>query len=97
VHVGASGLIFCYFGYLASLAWFNRNLPTIVLSVACIVGYGGMIRGVLPTSVPISWEGHLAGFLCGIALAWLNSKLTKSSKEKITAQPQIPTSVDMWR
>src|SRR5438309_6974151 len=49
VHVGASGLIFCYFGYLASLAWFNRNLSTIVLSVACIVGYGGMIRGILPT------------------------------------------------
>ena len=49
-HIGASGLIFCYFGYLASLAYFNRTLGTLLLSVVCLVGYGGMIRGIVPTS-----------------------------------------------
>src|SRR5438105_12358688 len=29
VHIGASGLIFCYFGYLASMAYFNRNILTL--------------------------------------------------------------------
>ncbi len=33
IHIGASGLIFCYFGYVASLAWFNRTFGTLCLSV----------------------------------------------------------------
>jgi membrane associated rhomboid family serine protease len=78
-HIGASGLIFCYFGYLASLAYFNRTLGTLLLSVVCILGYGGMIRGIVPTSAGISWESHLAGLVAGIAVASLMAKLNKTS------------------
>ena len=74
-HIGASGLIFCYFGYLASLAYFNRNIATLLLSLVCILGYGGMLRGILPTSAAVSWEGHLAGLAAGIVLAWFISRL----------------------
>ena len=28
-----------------------------------------MIWGLLPTKEPISWEGHLAGFLAGVLVA----------------------------
>ena len=73
-HIGASGLIFCYFGYVASLAWFNRTFGTLCLSVICILGYGGMIKGILPTLAGISWEGHLAGLVAGIVLGALMSK-----------------------
>jgi membrane associated rhomboid family serine protease len=73
-HIGASGLIFCYFGYVASLAWFNRTFGTLCLSVICILGYGGMIRGILPTQAGISWEGHLAGLVAGVVLGSLMSK-----------------------
>src|SRR5882724_9483889 len=69
-HIGASGLIFCYFGYLASLALFRRTFGTLLLSVVCVLGYGGMLRGVLPTSSAVSWEGHIAGLIAGIALGW---------------------------
>ena len=78
-HIGASGLIFCYFGYLASLAYFNRTLGTLLLSVVCLLGYGGMIRGIVPTSAGISWESHLAGLVAGIAVASLVAKLNKTS------------------
>jgi membrane associated rhomboid family serine protease len=77
-HIGASGLIFCYFGYLASLAYFNRTFGALCLSIACILAYGGMIRGILPTSTPISWESHLAGLVAGAALAWLMAKLKQT-------------------
>ena len=77
-HIGASGLIFCYFGYLASLAYFNRTLGTLLLSVVCLVGYGGMIRGIVPTSAGVSWESHLAGLVAGIALASLMAKRNKA-------------------
>jgi membrane associated rhomboid family serine protease len=80
-HVGASGLIFCFFGYLASLAVFRRTLGTLALSTVCILGYGGMIRGILPTSAAVSWEGHAAGFVAGLVLAWLSSRLNSPDKE----------------
>jgi len=38
-HIGASGLVFCFFGYLASLAFFRRTLGALTLSVVCVVGY----------------------------------------------------------
>ena len=31
--------------------------------------YGSMIWGILPTKEPISWEGHLSGFMAGILIA----------------------------
>jgi membrane associated rhomboid family serine protease len=75
-HIGASGLVFCYFGYLSSLAYFRRNIGTLLLSVVCIVAYGGMIRGILPTSAAVSWEGHLAGLLTGIGAAWFMARVS---------------------
>jgi membrane associated rhomboid family serine protease len=85
-HIGASGLIFCYFGYLASLAVFRRTFGTLCLSLVCLLGYGGILRGVLPTSAAISWEGHAAGLLVGVALAWFISKL-----DKTPAQSPLPS------
>jgi membrane associated rhomboid family serine protease len=79
-HVGASGLIFCFFGYLASLAYFKRNFPTLCLSIVCLLAYGGMLRGILPTSAAVSWEAHLAGLISGIWLAWLSSKTRRTAE-----------------
>jgi membrane associated rhomboid family serine protease len=77
-HIGASGLIFCFFGYLASLALFERKIGTLLLSIVCILGYGGILRGILPTSSSVSWEGHLAGFISGITLAWFSSRVKEA-------------------
>ena len=78
-HIGASGLVFCLFGYLVSLAYFQRTLGTMALAVVCLLAYGGLLKGLLPTSTAISWEAHLAGFLSGVGLAWLNSKSKPTS------------------
>jgi membrane associated rhomboid family serine protease len=80
-HIGASGLIFCFFGYLASMAWFRRTFGTLLLSIICIVAYGGILRGLLPTSSSVSWEGHAAGLVTGVLLAWASSKLNPAHKE----------------
>ena len=88
-HIGASGLIFCFFGYLASLALFERKIGTLIVSVVCVIGYGGIVRGMLPTSSAISWEGHLAGFISGIILAWFisNVKQAKTGKPTDAVEP----------
>ncbi len=68
-HIGASGLIFGYFGYLLSLGFFQKRLKYIVVSLLTVFFYGGMIFGVLPSSRYISFEGHLFGFLAGVSMA----------------------------
>jgi membrane associated rhomboid family serine protease len=65
VHLGASGLIFGYFGYLLLRSYFERSLSSILWSVLVLFLYGGMIWGVLPQQVGISWQSHLFGFIGG--------------------------------
>ena len=73
VHIGASGVIFGYFGYLLFRGYFEKSFVAIAISIALAMGYGGMIWGVLPTRSYISWEGHLFGFIGGILAAKLLS------------------------
>ena len=70
VHIGASGLIFGYLGFLLSRGLFERSIVWIVIAFGLLVAYGGMIFGVLPGTPGISWQGHLFGFAAGILAAW---------------------------
>ncbi len=70
VHLGASLLIFGYLGFLLARGIVERSIGGILLSLALLFGYGGMLYGVLPGQPGISWLGHLCGFLAGIAGAW---------------------------
>jgi len=71
IHVGASGLIFGYLGYLLARGYFERSLWAVLLAVAALLLYGGVLWGVLPGQRGISWEGHLFGFVGGVAAARL--------------------------
>lgn len=73
-HVGASAVIFGYFGYLVSRAYFERSLVSFLLAVVVVVFYGGMIWGVLPSSPEVSWEGHLFGLAGGVVSAAMLTK-----------------------
>ena len=70
-HIGASGVIFGYLGYLLLRGYFERSMLAIALSLFVGALYGSLIWGVLPTHVGISWEGHLFGFLGGVLAARL--------------------------
>ena len=64
-HIGASGVLFGYFGFLVARGYFERRLASIAVSVTVVVVYGGMIAGVLPRGDQVSWEAHLFGLLAG--------------------------------
>ena len=70
-HIGASILIFGYLGFLLLRGYFQRNIPSILLSILVFLLYGGTIWGVLPSRPGISWQGHLFGFLGGVLAAKL--------------------------
>lgn len=69
VHLGASGLVFGYFGYLVFRAYFERSLVSLMVAAVVVLMYGGVLWGLLPSQKEISWEGHLFGFLAGVLAA----------------------------
>ena len=71
VHVGMSGVIFGYFGYLLLRGYFTRSVGAVLVSVALVLLYGGMLWGLLPLQTGVSWTGHLFGFLGGALSAYL--------------------------
>jgi len=71
VHIGMSGLIFGYLGYLLLRGYFHRSAGAIVVSVVLLVLYGGTLWGLLPVQAGVSWTGHLFGFLGGAFSAYL--------------------------
>ncbi|AFZ36164.1 Rhomboid family protein [Stanieria cyanosphaera PCC 7437] len=77
IHIGASLLIYGYLGFLLLRGYFQKNLPSIVLSIVVFFLYGGLLWGVLPSRIGISWQGHLFGFVGGAIAAWLIAKEKK--------------------
>lgn len=77
LHIGASGVIFGYLGFLLLRGYFERNIPSILLSLIVGFLYGGTIWGVLPIQQGVSWEGHLFGFIGGILAARLLTRRKK--------------------
>jgi len=73
-HVGASGIIYGYFGYLLFAGILSKKIGLIFISLAVGFFYGGMVFGVLPSGPFVSWESHFFGFIAGLGLAWAYRK-----------------------
>jgi len=71
LHVGASGLVFGYFGALLARAYFERSLLAIALACVTMMLYGGMLWGILPLRSFISFEGHFFGLVAGAVVVRL--------------------------
>ena len=48
--------------------------PLLSVFIAVAVFYGGLIFGLLPLGGYVSWEGHLAGLIGGVLLAWISGR-----------------------
>jgi membrane associated rhomboid family serine protease len=73
-HIGASGLIYAFAGFVFLSGLLNRNRYMMGLSLLVAFLYGSMIWFVFPIDAKISWEGHLFGGLAGLLLAFLYRK-----------------------
>lgn len=69
-HLGASGLLYGYFGYLVLAGWLQNRISLFLISIMVAVFYGTIVWGILPSNAYVSWESHFFGFLSGLSLAW---------------------------
>ena len=85
VHLGYSGVIFAYLGFLMTRGIWERRASTIVLSALVTWFFGSMVWGVFPilAGAGISWQGHLGGFLGGILAARVLGKALEQRPAKI--------------
>ncbi len=73
-HIGVSGVVYGYFGYLVLAGFLSGKFKLIIISVLVAFFYGGLIFGILPSSPFVSWESHLFGFIAGLVAAKLWAK-----------------------
>ena len=69
-HIGASGLVYGFAAFIFFSGIFRNNIHLLAISLLVVFLYGGLIWGVLPYDIRISWESHLVGGLTGLALAF---------------------------
>ncbi|MCL2290267.1 MAG: rhomboid family intramembrane serine protease [Bacteroidetes bacterium] len=73
VHIGASGIVYALAFFLVTISILKRETKLMAYSLIIIFLYGSIIWGFFPQLFPdkhISWEGHLAGAITGIVLAF---------------------------
>lgn len=68
-HVGASGIVFGFFGYLVFRSAFDRRISSALLTLLVAGGYGTAMAYSLVPQETISWSGHFFGFVGGFLAA----------------------------
>lgn len=80
-HIGASGVIYLLASFIFFKGIFTKYYRLIALSLVVVFIYGSMLWYIFPIKDGISWEGHLGGFVTGLALALLvRSKMPSPKK-----------------
>ncbi|GAA2713901.1 rhomboid family intramembrane serine protease [Streptomyces luteosporeus] len=69
--VGASGLVFGYFGYVVVRGFFDRRLVDSLVGVVMGASYAYLLTLAVPGTPGISWLGHLGGLVGGLVGGWV--------------------------
>ncbi|MCS4535285.1 rhomboid family intramembrane serine protease [Corynebacterium sp. HS2168-gen11] len=86
IHVGASGVIYGWLGYLVIRGIFNRSWTQILLGIVLSISFSSMVWGVFPTAgANISWQGHMWGAIGGILAG---AFITSDDPPKLRAKRQ---------
>jgi membrane associated rhomboid family serine protease len=68
--VGASGVVFGYFGYIIVRGIFDRHLIDLMLGLVMALCFAYQFSVLLPAQ-GIGWQAHIGGLAGGIAAGWI--------------------------
>jgi len=89
IHIGASGWIFGLWSLVIALAWIERSFRSIVIALAVVFFYGGMVFSVLPTNSFVSFESHLFGAIAGVVTAIFLERNRKLAAKSAAPRPAL--------
>ena len=89
VHIGASGIVFGFAGYLVARGVFSRSATQLLLGLVMVVVWGAtLLQGLVPED-GISWQGHLFGAIGGIVAARvLSQRANNRSQDGLAVMPK---------
>lgn len=70
VHIGSSGVIMGYMGYLLLQAIFHPTPAAVILGLLALYYCSSILLHLLPSGETTSWEGHVFGFAAGLCVAY---------------------------
>jgi membrane associated rhomboid family serine protease len=68
-HIGASGVVFGFLGYLLIRAIYDRRISSALIAIVVAMLYGATFLTSLMPTQGISWTGHVFGFIGGVTSA----------------------------
>ncbi len=73
-HIGASGIVYGLAAFLFFSGIFRKYIRLMAISMLVVFLYGGMVWGIFPIFIGVSWEAHLFGAIAGLLCAWVFRK-----------------------
>jgi membrane associated rhomboid family serine protease len=70
VGVGASGVVFGYFGYIMVRGFFDRHMIDIVIGAVMALCFAYQFTVLLPHA-GIGWQAHIGGLVGGVLAGWI--------------------------
>jgi membrane associated rhomboid family serine protease len=68
-HIGASGIVFGYAGFLVSRGIFNRSVSDLLIGAVVVAVWGTALLSGFAPHPGVSWQGHLCGAIGGLIAA----------------------------
>jgi membrane associated rhomboid family serine protease len=87
IHIGASGIVFGYAGYLVARGIFTRSLLHLAVGALVAAVWGTTLLSGLVPHDGISWQGHLFGAIGGVLAARLLAPTRTEERTSVSPSP----------
>jgi len=94
ITVGASGVVFGYFGYLLLRGLVDRRPTDVVISIGIGLAYGYAMWNSVGFGIEgVSWQGHVAGMVGGMVAALVVRTPRRKPEAPADTLPGLPPAV----